>query len=274
VSSEQRQPQARTTQMYRITPIVQKLLLLNIALFFMHSSLGLDLVDSLGLRCVLSDYFRPYQFFTHLFVHANLGHLGSNMFALLTFGPMLEQTLHAKKFILFYVITGLGAALLYAIIQYFEVSNLEELYYNYLVQPNPTSFVAYLKHFPRSTYSFFYPFISSFFEHSDDLSYIAKSQAIISQLYTLKADMPTVGASGSVFGIFMAFAMLFPNTALFLVFIPFPIKAKYVVAMYGVYELCAGIRSHPADNVAHFVHLGGIVFAYLFIRWWKQRHDD
>ena len=83
--------------------------------------------------------------------------------------------------------------------------------------------------------------------------------------------MPTVGASGSILGIFTAFSMLFPNTKLFLLFMPFPIRAKYAIAIYGVYELYAGVLANPADNVAHFAHLGGILFAYLFIKQWKQR---
>jgi len=257
---------------HEITPIVKKLLLINIGLFFAQNLLGLDLIDTLGLRYVLSNYFSPYQFFTHLFVHASFGHLFSNMFALLTFGPILEHTLTSKRFITFYIITGLGAAVLYAGIQYVEVKKIEALYHTYLAQPDPKSFVAYLNHFPHKIYSSFYPLLSDFFEHPDELAYIAKSKAIVSQLYTLKADMPTVGASGSVFGIFMAFAMLFSNAELFLFFIPIPIKAKYVIAIYSVYELYAGIRDNPADNVAHFAHLGGILFAYLFIRWWKQRH--
>jgi membrane associated rhomboid family serine protease len=258
--------------MRRITPIVEKLLFLNIATFCAQSLLQLDLIDILGLRCVLSDYFRPYQFFTHLFVHASFGHLFNNMFALATFGPILEQTLNSKKFVTFYLITGLGSAVLYAAIQYFEVGKLETLYHTYLAQPDPESFVAYLKHFPHNIYNSLYSFISTFFEHPDDTAYIAKSKAIISQLYTLKADMPTVGASGSVFGILMAFAMLFPNAELFLFLIPFPIKAKYVIALYGVYEIYAGIKDNPADNVAHFAHLGGLLFAYLFVRWWKERN--
>jgi membrane associated rhomboid family serine protease len=260
--------------MRRITPIVKMLLFLNIATFCAQNLLQLDLIDILGLRCVLSDYFRPYQFLTHLFVHASFGHLFNNMFALATFGPILEQTLNSKKFATFYLITGLGSAALYAAIQYFEVSKLGDLYHTYLKQSDPESFVAYLNHFPHNTYHSLYSFISAFFKHPDDLAYITKSKTIISQLYTLKVDMPTVGASGSVFGIFMAFAMLFPNAELFLfLFIPFPIKAKYVIALYGIYEIYAGIQGNPADNVAHFAHLGGILFAYLFIRWWKeQRH--
>jgi len=185
----------------------------------------------------------------------------------------LEHTLNSKKFITFYIITGLGAAVLYAGMQYLEVSKIESLYHTYLIQPDPKSFVAFLKKFPHNTYSSFYSFISTFFERPDDLAYIAKSKAIVSQLYTLKANMPTVGASGSVFGIFMAFSMLFPNTELFLFFIPLPIKAKYVIAIYGMYELYAGVRDNPADNVAHFAHLGGILFAYLLVRWWKKQNQ-
>jgi len=257
--------------MYQITPIVKKLLILNIAIFFAQSLLNIDLINLLGLRCILSHYFRPYQFFTHLFVHASLGHLFSNMFALLTFGPILEHTLHPKKFVTLYIMTGLGAAVLYAGIQYVEISKLDTLYHTYLAQPHPESFVAYLKYFSHDVYRSFYPFIAAFFEHSDDPAYIAKGKAIVSQLYMIKADMPTVGASGSIFGILMAFAMLFPNAKLFLFFLPFPIKAKYVIAIYSFYELYAGIRDNPADPVAHFAHLGGVVFAYLLIRWWKRR---
>lgn len=258
--------------MHQITPVVKRLLILHSAIFFAQSLLDIDLIGLLGLRCVLSTYFRPYQFFTHLFVHASFGHLFTNMFALFTFGPVLEHTLHSKKFITFYMITGLGAAALYAGIQYAEVTELANSYYAYLSQPDPESFFVYLKHFPHTTYSSLHSFTSAFFEHPNDLAYVTESKAIAHQLYKLKADMPTVGASGSIFGIFMAFAMLFPNTKLFLFFMPFPVKAKYVIAIYGVYELYAGIKGNPADNTAHFAHLGGIIFAYLFIVWWKRRH--
>lgn len=257
--------------MQRLTPIVRQLLLINIGLFFVQRLLSIDLINILGLRYIFSDFFRPYQLFTHLFVHADFFHLFTNMFALFTFGPILEYTLTSKRFITFYLLTGIGAAVLYASIQYIEISQLENLYRTYLAQPSPESLVAYLRHFPQSTYNTFYPFITAFFEHPDETAYIARSKDIASQLYRLKADMPTVGASGSVFGIFMAFAMLYPNVELFIYFIPIPIKAKYVIAFYGVYELYTGMRANPADNVAHFAHLGGILFAYLFIKWWRRQ---
>ena len=257
--------------MLRTTPIVKQLLIINVGLFCVQHLLGIDLIHSLGLRSVFSSDFRPYQFFTHLFVHASFAHLFSNMFALFTFGPILEYTLSAKRFTAFYLFTGIGAAVLYAVMQYFEVSELEALYHTYLAKPDPTSLVAYLDYFPHETYSAYYSFISAFFEHPDDLAYIAESKDIISQLYGLKADMPTVGASGAVFGIFMAFAMQFPNAEVFIYFIPIPIKAKYLIAIYGMYELYAGVRANPADNVAHFAHLGGVLFAYLFIQWWRRQ---
>ncbi|MEL6412804.1 MAG: rhomboid family intramembrane serine protease, partial [Bacteroidota bacterium] len=92
----------------------------------------------------------------------------------------------------------------------------------------------------------------------------------VQQLYTLKANIPVVSASGAIFGLLMAFAMLFPNAALFVYFIPIPVKAKYFMAFYTLYELYAGVQNNPASNVAHFAHVGGVLFGYLFIRWWKQ----
>lgn len=253
-----------------MTPIVRNLLLINITIFFAQRFWGMSWIDSLGLRSVLSDYFRPYQFFTHLFVHTSLGHLFSNMFSLFIFGPVLERTMHAKRFISFYIMTGLGAAALYAGVQYAEVSKLKNLCEAYGDQPNPQDLLAYLQHFSQGTYDSLSPFVTHFFNHPDDPACLAESRAIVSQLYRLKADITTVGASGSVFGIFTAFSMLFPNKELFLFFIPFPVKVKYVVAIYGAYELYAGIIANPTDNVAHAAHLGGILFAYLFVRWSKK----
>ena len=258
--------------MDQLTPFVKKLLLLNVGLFLGQRFLGLDVIDTLGLRCVLSPHFMPYQFLAHLFVHADSNHLISNMFALVTFGPVLERTLGTRRFITFYLLTGLGAAALYAGLQYIEVGALGALYRDYLAQPDPASFAGFLGHFSHETYNAYGDFTAAFWQNPDELAYIAKSKAIIEQLYMLKANIPTVGASGAVFGILTAFAMLFPNAELYLYFIPYPVKAKYLIVAYGLYELYAGIKDSPTDNVAHFVHLGGILLAYLFIKWCKKKH--
>lgn len=257
--------------MQRLTPIVKNILLLNVGLFLIQSFLEVNLIDLLGLRCVSSDHFRPYQFFTHLFVHADFMHLFSNMFSLFIFGTILEYTLASKRFLAFYIITGLGAAVLYSFIYYFEVNRMEAAYHAYLADPSPACFKIYLSKFSQEAYNSFYNFSTLFFDHTNDIAYIAESKAIARKLYELKANTPIVGASGALFGILMAFAMLFPNVELFLLFIPIPIKAKYCVALFGVYELYAGLQKNPTDNVAHFAHLGGILFAYFFIRWWRKR---
>ena len=254
-----------------LTPVVRNLLLVNVCLFFAQDCLGLALVDVLGLRCVFSEHFRLYQFFTHLFLHASLGHLFSNMLALYTLGPVLERMLTARWFVVFYFLTGLGAAGLYAGVQYLEVRQLAALYHAYWAQPGPAGFLAYLQHHSQGTYAHLYAFADAFFDHATDLDYVAKSKAIVQELYASKADMLTVGASGAVFGIFTGFTMLFPNAALLLFFLPVPIKARYLLPLYLAYELYAGIRYSATDNVAHFAHLGGIVFAYLFMKWWQQR---
>ena len=258
--------------MNQLTPIVKVLLFLNVGLFLGQSFLGLDVIDTLGLRCVLSPHFRPYQFLSHLFVHADNNHLISNMFALFTFGPVLEKTLGARRFIALYLLTGLGAAALYAGLQYMQVGELEALYRGYLALPDPESFVAFLNHFSHATCSAYEDFTAAFWQYPDEIAYIARSKAIIGQLYMLKANIPTVGASGAVFGLLTAFAMLFPNAELYLYFSPYPVKAKYLIVMYGLYEVYAGIKDSPTDNVAHFVHLGGILFAYFFIKWCRKRH--
>lgn len=256
--------------MNRLTPVVEKILIGNLIIFAIHKFFGLDLVDLLGLRYMFSPQFAPHQLITHLFVHASLGHLFSNMFTLITFGPILETHLSSKRFLALYFITGIGAALLYTGILYLEISKFKHLYLNYFTHPTPEGFSLYLQKFPKM-YSNYYQFIYDFFQHSDDAAYIAKSKAIVAQLYRLKTDIPIVGASGAIFGLLTAFAMLYPHARLSLFLLPISIKAKYFVILYGMYELYAGLQDNPSDNVAHFAHLGGILFAYLFIKW-NQRH--
>lgn len=256
--------------MEKITPVVRNLLIINIGIFCLQKFLNFDLIHLLGLRYVNSPEFMPYQFFTHIFVHANFRHLLGNMFALFTLGSILERTLSSKDFISFYLFTGIGAAFLYAGIQYVELKKFEPLYQAYLASPTPQHFLVYLDNFAPSTQHTLQSFITDFSEYPDHTYYIAKSQQFAQKLYSQKINMPTVGASGSIFGVFMAFAMLFPNVDLFFFFIPFPIKAKYAIFLYGLYEFWAIIANNPADNVAHFAHIGGILYAYIFIKWWLK----
>jgi len=261
--------------MRQLTPVVEKILIINVIVFFANHLFGWDLIDLLGLRYIFSAQFKPYQFLTHLFVHAGFNHLFSNMFTLVTFGPILEYHLSSKRFLSLYLITGIGAALLYTFIFYLEIGSLESMYHSYLANPNPESFSAFLRKFPNiyNLFSNLGGFVHDFFRYPDNPAYLAKSKTILAQFYAFKMNIPIIGASGAIFGILTAFAMLFPNVRLSLLLLPIPIKAKYFIILYGMYELYAGIRVNPADNVAHFAHLGGILFAYLLVKWHQRKSN-
>jgi len=270
--------------MQQLPPIIKNLLLINIGLFVLQLALKnltilshnypVDLVEIFGLHYIFSPNFRPFQLLTHLFLHGSLGHLLTNMFAVFSFGPSLERALGGKRFLIFCLVTGLGAAILYSALHYFDVHRIEVLYANYLMDATPESFHHFLTHFPESVYEHYNNFIRDFSETPTNPSFIAQSKEIANILRNHKVENVAIGFSGIVFGILTAFAMLFPNERLFLLFFPVPIKAKYFVIFYGIYELYGGLKANPSDNIAHFSHLGGILFGFLLIKWWsrEQKH--
>lgn len=167
-----------------------------------------------------SEYFRPWQLLTHMFLHGDFFHILFNMYALWMFGSALEQVWGPKRFLIYYFVCGLGAAIIYLAVRYFQMDGLDDL-----------------------------------------ARCVAEST-------------PVLGASGAVFGILLGFGMLFPNTELMLLFFPIPIKAKYFVMGYGAIELFSGLNNNPADNVAHFAHLGGMIFGFVMIKIWGKNRGD
>lgn len=194
---------------FRTPPVVQNLIIVNI-LFLMAQSMlpfGGKIVQHLALFGIESPFFHLYQVITYMFLHGGLSHLFFNMFALWMFGRSLEYELGSKNFLIYYMVCGIGAALLQLGIGYIEGA-----------APN----------------------------------------------------VPTVGASGAVFGILLAFGMLHPNDIIMLLFPPIPLKAKWFVVIYGVIELLAGI-SGRMDNVAHFAHVGGMLWGWMLLVYWKKK---
>tara|TARA_B000000475_G_scaffold45098_1_gene34082 strand:- start:259 stop:969 length:711 start_codon:yes stop_codon:yes gene_type:complete len=219
--------------------VVKNLLIINGLLFLATislSNLGIDLVKIFGLHQFQSNDFRPHQIITHLFMHGSFTHLFFNMFALWMFGKILENIWGQKKFLIYYMITGIGAAAIHLIFCQYQIINISNQI------PDLVNIAIEGKYNPS----------------------IPLSKKLTQLIIT-----PTVGASGAVFGLLLAFGMLFPNALLYLYF-AIPIKAKYFVIGYGLIELYAGISNNPADNVAHFAHLGGMIFGYFLIKYWKQ----
>jgi len=255
-----------------IPPIVKNLIIINVLLMLATWALegvGIDLVELLGWHYPASDKFKLHQVFTYMFMHGGLTHIFFNMFALFMFGRVLESVWGPKRFLLYYVVTGLGALALHTFVNFLEVGAIQNSIEAFKNTPSPQILDQFVnKHLPNSSPQL-RDFINTWYDNPANASYASEGLGIMERIYAMKLDIPTVGASGAVFGILLAFGMLFPNTQLMLLFPPIPIKAKYFVIGYGLLELYLGF-SQPGSNVAHFAHLGGMLFGYFMIRYWNK----
>ena len=215
-----------------IPPITKKIILLNLIVFGLQNFIP-TFNFNFALHFFKSPDFEPYQILTHMFMHGGFTHLLFNMFGVYMFGSAIENRLGDKKFLIFYLLTGLGAVFLHMgsqlIENYETVNQIESLYSQVLITEKEMS-IGYF-----NTFSI------------------------------------TLGASGALFGLLTAFGMLFPNQPIYLMFIPIPIKAKFFVLLYAGYELFQGIQISAGDNIAHFAHLGGALFGWLIILEWKRK---
>lgn len=214
-----------------IPPVTKNIIIINLLVWlatislpdflFRSYNISFDMVNILGLHYFQAEAFHPYQLVTYMFMHdtSSFSHVFFNMFSVFMFGRTVEMTWGSKKFLTFYMITGIGAGLVQQAAWAYSLMGIN-----------------------------FSPFE-------------------LNQLIT-------IGASGAVFGILLAFGMLYPNAPLFLMFIPIPIKAKYFVIGYGLIELFYGVRQSSGDNVAHFAHLGGMLFGFILVYYWKKKDKN
>lgn len=266
---------------FSILPTVVKNLLILNGLFFLATlvfigTFNVDLTTLLGLHFPLSYEFRPYQIVTYMFMHGSFMHLFFNMFALWMFGAPLENLWGPKRFLIYYVITGIGAAACHYAIIYFQIAPALNFIEGYLNNPSLESFEIFLRsnHLNLSEVELV-RIISEIKQSTNNggaTEMLGMSVDFIQRYRDSLLNMPViVGASGSVFGILLAFGMIFPNTLLYLYF-AIPIKAKWFVLLYGLAELYMGISNNPGDNVAHFAHLGGMLFGFILIKYWQKQN--
>ena len=211
-----------------LPPITKNLLLINLICYLadvVFQRYGIDFSHVFGLHYLTASDFRLWQPLTYMFMHANFSHIFFNMFAVLMFVPALEDRWGGKRFLIYYLVTGLGAAV------------VQEAVWALQLQPVLSSL---------------------------DPMMAAK----------LANRVVTIGASGAVFGILLAFGWLFPDVRMFIMFIPIPIRARTLVIIYALIELFTGLAPSAGDNVAHFAHLGGMIFGWLLILWWRYRGYD
>lgn len=204
-------------------------------------------------------------------MHGDFWHLFFNMFSLWMFGSKLESYWGPKRFFIYYFVTAFGAAALYLGINAIEINKIKSAIEVFAQNPDYDSFYLLIqKDNLYANASQIADFLAAWNLDKTNPLYVNDAKQIAQMMLESKMSVPVVGASGAVFGLLLGFGLLFPNTELLIMFIPVPVKAKYVVIGLGLWELYSGLRNNPADNIAHFAHLGGMLFGYILIKYWNQ----
>ncbi|MFU8843458.1 MAG: rhomboid family intramembrane serine protease [Bacteroidales bacterium] len=268
-----------------LPPVVKNLIIINGLLFLATlatiNNPRIDLVNMLGLHYFAAEQFSPYQFITYMFMHSpnNFMHIFFNMFALWMFGNALENIWGAKRFIIYYVITGIGAAIVHYVVFYLQISPVLTAIDTFLDNPSHDQLKVFLAsdNFKIASYTIQDSF-HLFRNEYNNLIHENPHRALqlgIDFMVQYKIDFlnapVVIGASGAVFGILLAFGMMFPNAIIYL-FFAIPIKAKYFVILYGALELFNGVRG-AESNIAHFAHLGGMIFGYFVLIYWRRQKN-
>lgn len=233
-------------------PVVKNVIIVNV--LFWLATLKFPFLDNyLGMHYWASSEFNIFQLVSYLFMHADFNHLFFNMFAVFMFGVVIERVWGSKRFLLYYLVTGIGAAIVQQIVWAIEYQSLISA----LMSGNVEQLIG-----QENTLRRFFSYHSIELLSALDMNQMGNKIA---------NSLVTIGASGAVFGILLAFGWLFPEARLMMIFIPIPIKARIFVALYAIAELFLGVAKLSNDNVAHFAHLGGMIFGAILILYWKKK---
>jgi membrane associated rhomboid family serine protease len=229
--------------MNKLTDGIKHLIIINVILFVAPQLLQLDFTNMLALHFPENEHFGFWQYITHMFMHASFSHILFNMYGLWAFGTPLEQMWGRKKFLFFYFYAGLGAGIIYTLVNYYQFNAaLETLVTSGISQNeilelmNPTKM------------------------------YQNKDLQTMNQLY----NTPAVGASGAVYGVLAAFGLYFKDAKLALIFLPIPIAAKYFIPVMIFGDLFFGMTKYSVGNIAHFAHIGGALIGFIIAYSWKK----
>lgn len=238
--------------MGRLTEAIKHLIILNVIFFAASSFMGLNLGNWLALYFPKNDHFGFWQFVSHMFMHGGFMHILFNMYALWAFGSPLEQMWGRNKFLFFYFSAGLGAALIYTAVNYFQFNSI----YNELIGIGLEA-------------GEIQNLLESGRYNSNILSQIPEKR--LSDLYQIY-NTPAVGASGAIYGVLVAFGMSFPNAKLALIFLPVPIAAKYFIPVLIALDLFSGVTGFSifGGGIAHFAHVGGALIGFIMMKYWQK----
>lgn len=261
-----------------LPPVIKNLIIINGLVLLAQYTTG-DILktswvtDFFALHSIQSNLFKPHQLITHLFMHGGFTHFFFNMFALWMFGSSLENFWGSKRFLIFYLLCGLGAAGMHLAWLSYDMQPILNAVNVYKQAPNPETFYSFFQKYgvpDNLSLSQLNSFINEWRSNPADSSLISNSITFINEGSQGLISTPTVGASGAVFGCLAAFGYLFPNTLIYLYFFV-PVKAKWFVIFYAAAELWMGV-TNSGGNVAHFAHLGGALIGFLLVLYWNKNN--
>ncbi|WP_272148775.1 rhomboid family intramembrane serine protease [Tenacibaculum aiptasiae] len=235
--------------MGRLTEAIKHLIIINVIMYFAPQLLNLDLTNILALHYPKNEHFGVWQYVTHMFMHGSPMHLLFNMYGLWAFGTPLEQMWGRNKFLFFYFSAGIGAGIIYTIVNYYQFNGIYEQLISMGISPSEIQSIL------------------ADGRYNDTL--ITLSNKTMSEFYSLY-HTPAVGASGAVYGVLVAFGLAFPNAKLALIFLPIPIAAKYFIPVMILGDLFFGVTKYSIGNVAHFAHVGGAIIGFIIAWYWKK----
>lgn len=237
--------------MGRVTEAIKHLIIINVIFFAIPELMKLDIAQYLALYFPQNENFGIWQYISHMFMHGSFMHIAFNMYALWAFGTPLEQMWGKKKFLFFYFSAGLGAGIIYTLVNYYQFNGFyEQLIGSGLTNANIQSIL------DTGNYGEYYQLVTL-------------SNKEMTEFFNLY-HTPAVGASGAVYGLLVAFAMSFPNAKLALIFFPVPIAAKYFIPVMLLGDLFFGVTKYSIGNVAHFAHIGGAIIGFIIAWYWKK----
>jgi membrane associated rhomboid family serine protease len=271
--------QYRPTGFTWLTPVIKNLLIINILFYVARVAVGnaypgMDLADLFGLRYPGAESFRVYQVVTYMFLHGNFWHIFFNMFVLWMFGKPIEERFGAKRFLIYYFVTGIGAAVLhYAVIYFVDISAMFMQINAFLANPDIYTLENVLQNHHKGLRGFIEvkSVINAIGQDTGFGQEWVKESVLVIQQYKsfVLNQYNVIGASGAVFGILLAFGMMFPNSIIYLYF-AIPIKAKWFVLILGVIELYQGFM-RSGGNIAHLAHVGGMLFGFILLKIWSRQ---
>ena len=259
-----------------LPPVIKNLLIINVLIFIAQNTVVKQFnfpIDNLfALHTWKSTLFQPWQVVTHMFLHGGIAHIFGNMFALWMFGAVLENLWGPKRFLTFYIICGLGAALLHLLFLNYEIGQLTSQYADLVamqVNNKAGAAEAMMLYAKQHNIALNPDFVSYLAANPNDHEAAGRLLDGLADGYKETINTPTIGASGAIFGVLAAFVYLFPNTYLYLYFF-FPIKAKWAGLAYFGYELFFAVKNSAGDNVARWAHVGGAVVGWLIVMTWNK----